>query len=121
MPRLSFTDLHSDLLSITVSFLKPHERIPLCFVAKRLRQLHAMRFVLGKEIYRFAAEQAAKRNHFALLQWMHSHVSTCLTPKTTLAAAKGGHQELLLWLRNKAQDWDEAAMAGAAQGGHLGV
>ena len=38
-----------------------------------------------------------------------------------MAAAEGGHLEMLLWARANGCPWDERSCMGAAEGGHLEV
>jgi len=65
---------------------------------------------------------AAENGHLHILQWMR----TCTPPwpwnATTCAnAARGGHGDVLLWLRTQGCPWNERVCAAAAAGGHLDI
>jgi hypothetical protein len=63
---------------------------------------------------------AAKGGHLELLKWVREN--GCLADSRTCAnAAFGGHLELLKWARQDGCPWDSGTCAQAALGGHLEV
>ena len=63
---------------------------------------------------------ACKGGHVEIMKWLRS-VGCFWDERACFAAAKGGHVEALQWLRREGCPWDEQACAGAAEGGHLEI
>ncbi|WZN59355.1 ankyrin repeat protein [Chloropicon roscoffensis] len=69
-----------------------------------------------------AVEQAAKGGHLEVVQWLRQN--GCPWNSTTCyLAAKGGHLDVLKWLRDQDPPcpWNEETCTYAAEGGHLEV
>jgi hypothetical protein len=63
---------------------------------------------------------AARGGHFEVLKWLRDN--DCPWEELTCyAAARGGHLEVLRWLREHGCPWDEDTCAYAAYGSHLEV
>ena len=63
---------------------------------------------------------AAKGGHLEVLKWLREN-GCPWDSCTCYSAAKGGHLEVLKWLRENGCPWDSNTCAHAAQGGHLEV
>lgn len=63
---------------------------------------------------------AARGGHLDVLQWLRSK-GCYMLKNTCAAAARGGHLEVLQWARAKRCPWDKWTCNEAAEGGHLGV
>ena len=69
-----------------------------------------------------AVAQAAKGGHFEVMQWLRQN--GCPWSSTTCyLAAEGGHLDILKWVRSQDPPcpWDESTCAEAAEGGHLEI
>ena len=75
----------------------------------------------GREIEKLSDREAADLGHVSLLK--DRHLRGLLENDNYLcpAAAKGGHLEVLKWLRENGCPWDEETCRYAAYGGHFEV
>jgi hypothetical protein len=63
---------------------------------------------------------AAKGGHLDVLQWVR--LNGCpWDAETCVAAAMGGHREVLQWLHMNGCPWNDRTCVGAARSGHLGM
>lgn len=73
----------------------------------------------------------ARNGYWSLLRWSHGSlligdsghatVKTHFTDRVCSSAARGGHLEVLQWLRSIGCPWDSYTCSSAANGGHLDV
>lgn len=64
-------------------------------------------------------DSAAYHGHFLLLKAMIGNEFEFISCSLCTLAAKGGHLEILKWLRERECYWDQDTCSGAAEGGHL--
>jgi len=65
--------------------------------------------------------QAAKGGHLDLLQWLRGECNAPWDADTCTNAARRGHLELLQWARENGCPWDDGACEYAAASGHFSI
>ena len=68
----------------------------------------------------YTCGKAARGGHLEVLKWLREN-GCPWDAQTCAAAAEGGHLDVLKWLRNQGCPWDERACAEAAGKGNLGM
>eukprot|EP00611_Tribonema_gayanum_P006519 TRINITY_DN1578_c2_g1_i4.p1 TRINITY_DN1578_c2_g1~~TRINITY_DN1578_c2_g1_i4.p1 ORF type:complete len:319 (-),score=42.39 TRINITY_DN1578_c2_g1_i4:14-889(-) len=91
-----------------------------CIRSGDFRAARLLYIVYGLPLQAEHAEQAARRGHLRLLQWLRQK-GCPWGDDTCSSAAEGGHLELLQWTRANGCPWTAWTCAAAASGGHLGV
>mgnify|MGYP001030254524 CR=1 FL=1 len=90
--------------------------IPLRFVCKQCHTILPPRSPIHLRSF---AMMLSAQGSLSLLQWAKQNGCSFLSYECCHEAAKGGHLEVLKWLRENGHFWDERCCHDAALGGHL--
>ena len=92
----------------------------ICWAAAKIGNLELVRETYRRTCRRMVCNWAAKGGHMDILNYLRER--GCVWDETvTSGAAKGGHFELLKWLRQEDCPWDKYTVRNAAKNGHLNI
>merc|ERR1712216_1082493 len=74
-----------------------------------------------KGVFFDVANDAAKGGHLEILQWLKAQKRFKLDSSFVFSACDGGYFEMLKWLSSEGCPWSEFACSFAAYGGHLEI
>ncbi len=126
-------EMHRCCLDFTTPGFAPLRRVNKMFKAfeKRAERVNAVAAVAKerKKIFRFISHghQIAQRLPYVtsttLVEWTHREMQMPMDKLVSIAAAYGGHIEVLQWARSQDPPcpWDEDVCRYAAENGHLDV